>query len=435
MKREAATHIRSFFEEQFTVESIRREIQRAGVLFGIFVGSLVFLLLAQWGFGNQALSFQHPGIPRIMIGFMVIMACYEFFIWGLLRYRLRERLIVPEFGKFVNGTAELLALSFVLYLLADSFTSPVTVMQSPVAMGYFLFIILSTLRLNFSLSVYTGLLSGVMYTGLSLYLLGNAGPPTVDAHFQTPVMFAAKGIVLLMAGISAGYVAREIQRSIRTSIERLENQNQVITLFGQQISREIVDVMLRQKGALESKLMRVSVMFLDIRNFTTFAETRPPEEVVAYQNAFFRIVIEAVNRHHGIINQFLGDGCMITFGAPLMLDNPCDNAVRAGLEIMESVPEATRLGQLPPTRVGIGIHVGDAVTGNIGTDTRQQYSITGNVVILASRIEQLNKDFGSQLLVSKEVMDCLSETPEGAQALGFVHIKGRAQEVFLYKLG
>jgi adenylate cyclase len=176
-------------------------------------------------------------------------------------------------------------------------------------------------------------------------------------------------------------------------------------------------------------------MFLDIRDFTTFAETRPPEEVVAYQNAFFGIVIEIVNRHHGIINQFLGDGCMITFGAPLMLDNPCDNAVRAGLEIMESVPEATRLGQLPPTRVGIGIHVGDAVTGNIGTDTRQQYSITGNVVILASRIEQLNKDFGSQLLVSKEVMECLSETPEGAQALGFAHIKGRAQEVFLYKLG
>ncbi len=435
MKREAATHIRSFFEEQFTVESIRREIQRAGVLFGIFVGTLTFMLLANWSFGADALAFNHPGIPRIMTGFMVIMACYEFFIWSLLRYRLRQRLIVPEFGKFVNGTAELLALSFVLYLLADGFESPVAVMQSPTATGYFLFIILSTLRLNFSLSVYTGLLSGVLYTGLSLYLLGSIDNQPVDTHFQTPLMFASKGVVLLIAGISAGYVAREIQKSIRTSIERLENQNQVITLFGQQISREIVDVMLRQKGALESKLMRVSVMFLDIRDFTTFAETRPPEEVVAYQNAFFGIVIEIVNRHHGIINQFLGDGCMITFGAPLMLDNPCDNAVQAGLEIMERVLEAMRLGQLPPTRVGIGIHVGDAVTGNIGTDTRQQYSITGNVVILASRIEQLNKDFGSQMLASKEVIECLSEKPEGAQALGYVHIKGRAQDVFLYKLG
>ena len=435
MKREAATHIRSFFEEQFTVESIRREIQRAGVLFGIFLGSLAFMLLANWSFGDEALAFNHPGISRILTGFMVIMACYEFFIWGLLRYRLRQKLIVPEFGKFVNGTAELLALSFVLYLLADSFEMPVTVMQSPLTSGYFLFIILSTLRLNFLLSVYTGLLSGVLYATLGFYLLARSGPLPVEPHFLTPLMFVSKGLVLLMAGISAGYVAREIQKSIRTSIERLENQNQIITLFGQQISREIVDVMLRQKGALESRLMRVSVMFLDIRDFTTFAETRPPEEVVAYQNAFFRIVIETVNRHHGIINQFLGDGCMITFGAPLMLDNPCDNAVQAGLEIMEAVPEATRLGQLPPTRVGIGIHVGDAVTGNIGTDTRQQYSITGNVVILASRIEQLNKDFGSQMLASQEVIECLSEKPEGAQALGYVHVKGRAQDVFLYRLG
>jgi adenylate cyclase len=435
MKREAATHIRSFFEEQFTVESIRREIQRAGVLFGIFLGSLAFMLLANWSFGDEALAFHHPGIGRILTGFMVIMACYEFFIWGLLRYRLRQKLIVPEFGKFVNGTAELLALSFVLYLLADSFEMPVTVMQSPLTSGYFLFIILSTLRLNFSLSVYTGLLSGVLYAVLGFYLLARSGPLPVEPNFLTPLMFASKGVVLLMAGISAGYVAREIQKSIRTSIERLENQNQIITLFGQQISREIVDVMLRQKGALESRLMRVSVMFLDIRDFTTFAETRPPEEVVAYQNAFFGIVIETVNRHHGIINQFLGDGCMITFGAPLMLDNPCDNAVRAGLEIMEAVPEATRRGQLPPTRLGIGIHVGDAVTGNIGTDTRQQYSITGNVVILASRIEQLNKDFGSQMLASKEVIECLSEKPEGAQALGYVHVKGRAQDVFLYRLG
>ncbi|HEX8529645.1 MAG TPA: hypothetical protein VF646_06460, partial [Cytophagales bacterium] len=148
MKREAATHIRSFFEEQFTVESIRREIQRAGVLFGIFLGSLAFMLLINWSFGDAALVFHHPGIQRILTGFMVIMACYEFFIWGLLRYRLRQKLIVPEFGKFVNGTAELLALSFVLYLLADSFEMPVTVMQSPLTSGYFLFIILSTLRLN-----------------------------------------------------------------------------------------------------------------------------------------------------------------------------------------------------------------------------------------------------------------------------------------------
>ncbi len=185
--------------------------------------------------------------------------------------------------------------------------------------------------------------------------------------------------------------------------------------------------MLQQERALKSRLMRVSVMFLDIRDFSEFAGSRPVEEVVAYQNAFFRIIIDAVNRNHGVINQFLGDGCMITFGAPLVLDNPCDNAVQAGLQIVEKVNEAVSQEYLPPTRAGMGIHVGDAVTGNIGTDTRQQYSITGNVVILASRIEQLNKDYASQILVSKEVLDYLSEQPEGFISLGPAHAKGRPE--------
>ncbi len=237
-----------------------------------------------------------------------------------------------------------------------------------------------------------------------------------------------------MAGVAAGYVAQQIQKSIRTSIAGLESQNEIITLFGQQISREIVEVMLQQHGALESKLMRVCVMFVDIRNFTAFAEKKSPEEIVAYQNAFFQIIVDIINRHHGIINQFLGDGCMVTFGAPLMLDNPCENAVKAGGEIIESVKNAVSLGLLPPTRTGIGIHVGDAVTGNIGSDIRQQYSITGNVVILASRLEQLNKDYDSQLLVSQEVLECLPEQPEGCQAIGLVHVKGREEEVFVYKL-
>jgi adenylate cyclase len=434
MNREAPTHIRSFFEEQFTVESIRREIQRAGVLFGIFVSSLFIILIADLFLPLAEVLFHQPAIARILTGFMLIMALYEFFIWSLLRYRLKHRLIVPEFGKFINGTAELLALSFVLFLLSEGIPAPILVMQSPLAMGYFLFITLSTLRLNFYLSVYTGLLSAILFILLGLYFLSQSDPQYLDVYFQTPAMYVIKGSMLLVGGISAGYVAREIQKSIRTSIERLEKQNQIINLFGQQISREVVEVMLQQEGALKSRLMRVSVMFLDIRDFSEFAELRTAEEVVAYQNAFFRIIIDVINRNHGVINQFLGDGCMITFGAPLVLDNPCDNAVQAGLEIVEKVNEAVSQGFLPPTRVGMGIHVGDAVTGNIGTDTRQQYSITGNVVIMASRIEQLNKEYASQILVSKEVLDCLSEQPEGFISLGPAHVKGRSEDIYLYKL-
>src|SRR4030095_16314608 len=117
----------------------------------------------------------------------------------------------------------------------------------------------------------------------------------------------------------------------------------------------------------------------------------------------FSIAINAVSKHDGIINQFLGDGFMSTFGAPVSSGNDCKNAVDSALEILDITQNACNNGLIPPTRLGIGIHYGEAITGNIGTELRKQYSIVGNVVIQASRIEQLNKTFKSQLLVSREV--------------------------------
>jgi len=158
-----------------------------------------------------------------------------------------------------------------------------------------------------------------------------------------------------------------------------------------------------------------------------------PEEIVAYQNAFFAIVIEIVARHGGIINQFLGDGCMVTFGAPVPIENQCEHAISAAREILETIDARVALNLIPKTSIGIGIHVGDAVTGNIGTSIRQQYSITGNVVIIAARIEQLNKEFKSQILTSAEVIQEVSLTSI-AQHLGGVVLKGLSDPVGIYKL-
>jgi adenylate cyclase len=120
-------------------------------------------------------------------------------------------------------------------------------------------------------------------------------------------------------------------------------------------------------------------MFMDIRNFTALVEHRTPEEIVALQNEVFGTAVEVINRHHGVINQFLGDGFMATFGAPLSAGNDCANALAAARELVARIR----------VRIGIGLHAGDAVTGNVGSAERKQYSVTGNVVILASRIEQL----------------------------------------------
>jgi len=149
-----------------------------------------------------------------------------------------------------------------------------------------------------------------------------------------------------------------------------------------------------------------------------------PHEAKALHDRIWDVAVETSLRHGGMINQFLGDGFMATFGAPVATGNECQNAVAAARELV------TRL----ETRIGIGLHAGDAVSGNVGSAERKQYSITGNVVILASRIEQLNKEFGSQILVSREVLERAGDAGAGASPLGPVRVKGRDDPIEIHRL-
>ncbi|MFC5408172.1 adenylate/guanylate cyclase domain-containing protein [Larkinella bovis] len=429
--------ISPYFNLTFSQENLRREQQRAGLLAGVFIAGLIltsffYLYLPVTIYPKQA----KDELMRTVLTFLGFMSVYELNMWNMLRIWSKKGLVMPQLAKYLNATFEITALTLLMYLLSDKFDHPILVMLSPFATIYYFFIILSTLRLNFWISFYTGLIAGIEFLLLSLYLLEE--PSTVMGSFSlfltTSFAYAVKSIIFLLCGICAGYVSRQIQKSVQSSIERSEIQNQLITFFGQQVSPEIAELIIKEKGMLKSQHMKVSVLFLDIRNFTKYADKHTADEVVAYQNSFFKIIVEVVNRHGGIINQFLGDGCMITFGAPIPLANPAENAVKAGLEIIDEIDQAVREERIIPTSVGIGVHVGDAVIGNIGTETRQQFSITGNVVILAARIEQLNKQYGTNMLVSQEVIHELSEHPALTELLGVVDVKGMEMGVELYKL-
>ena len=167
----------------------------------------------------------------------------------------------------------------------------------------------------------------------------------------------------------------------------LEERQRIVSAFGQQVSPAIVEELLKQGPEIPSKRTFVCVLFMDVRGFTRLVEKKTPEEFVAYQNAVFGAAIEIVDRNQGVINQFVGDGFMATFGAPVTTGRDCKNALRATRELLAAVKALSDSGRIPATSIGIGLHAGEAVSGNIGSQTRQQYSISGNVVILASRIE------------------------------------------------
>ena len=254
--------------------------------------------------------------------------------------------------------------------------------------------------------------------------------------FQPPLdqgdVATLKAIASLISTAVKNRRIAALQIRVRRQIAR---RTQITNVFGQQVSKRVAEELLSRKDYQGGQRRRVAIMFLDIRNFTPFAETKTPEEVVSYLNSMFGFMIDISEGHHGIINQFLGDGLMTTFGAPVSIGNECDNAVQAALDILAMIHQQSQKGTIPSTQVGIGIHYGEAITGNVGSTLRKQYSITGNVVILATRIEQLTKQLHVELLISEEVWRSVRyDIGLYFERLGPVQVKGRSESIVLYKL-
>lgn len=212
-----------------------------------------------------------------------------------------------------------------------------------------------------------------------------------------------------------------------------EERDRVVRLFGQHTHPSVVEAMLATPDEVVARRQDVCVMFLDLRGFTLRSEAWEPEGVVDYLNAFFDLAVGVVHRHGGMIHQLLGDGFMALFGVPLEEPTAAIRAVRAGREILAVVDAACAAGALAETRIGIGIHVGEAVTGPVGSAQHREYKVTGDVVNVTARIEKHNKAAGSRLLVSEAVWERLGgETP--GETLGPVALDGRRAPVVVYRV-
>jgi adenylate cyclase len=155
---------------------------------------------------------------------------------------------------------------------------------------------------------------------------------------------------------------------------------------------------------------------------------------MAYLNTPFDFMIDVVNEHQGFVNKFLGDGFMAVFGAPIDDAERCAHAVGASLEIIECLDQLNAAGMIHPTRVGIGLHTGEAVTGNVGSAERKEYTIIGDIVNVASRLEQATKEFQVRLLISEAVRRSLDATMSGLEDLGPVALKGQANPARIFKV-
>ncbi|HEY2336703.1 MAG TPA: adenylate/guanylate cyclase domain-containing protein [Burkholderiales bacterium] len=247
--------------------------------------------------------------------------------------------------------------------------------------------------------------------------------------------FLAGRLVLLplLAPLAAAwtfYAAAALSEYLRERQQRRE----AVAMFSRFVNPHVVRQLI-ERGGIEGagQTRQVTLLFSDIRGFTTLSETRQPEEVVALLNRYFSLQVEVVFRHGGSLDKFIGDCIMALWGAPLDDAEHARHAVACALEMADTLQAFKReLGGELEFDVGIGLHSGPAVVGLIGSDRRREYTAIGDTVNLASRIEGLTKDAKRRILVSRDTMELCGSDFDFVLA-GSYKVKGRAQEVELFE--
>ena len=223
--------------------------------------------------------------------------------------------------------------------------------------------------------------------------------------------------------------------TFNTMIQGLAERDRVKETFGRFVTPAIAQAILSDPPHPGGQMTEVSVLFSDIRNYTTICENLPPGEVIQMLNDYFGYMVAAVEENQGLVYQFVGDGIMAVFGAPVPLADHATWATRAGLAMLQALErfnQKHRAGQ-PPLRIGIGVHTGPVVAGIIGTSQRMEYRVVGDTVNLAARVEGLNKDLGTDLLLTAATRQALIQ-PLALRGFPPQAVKGRRELVEVFTL-
>jgi adenylate cyclase len=417
------------FEHMLTREVMRSELVRVRALIIVGFAIAVIVSIVHVVFPEVVQRVWRGINPNLIYLILAGFILFETAVYRAISHHLKLDRDLPVYRRYIGALIETSVPTLLLALQIESMGS-IRALGFVMPLVYFIFIILSTLRLDFWLSAFTGFVAAAGLFVLAMFYrpLENPDPePQLYYHLS-------RSLVLFAGGILAGAVGVQLRRSFAASIRAATARDRVTNLFGQHVSPQVVERLLLEGTSTESDIRQVAVMFVDFRSFTAGARSRSPQDVVDRLDGAFAVLVEILDRHGGIVNKFLGDGFLALFGAPFDAEDPAHRAVAAGREMLDAM-ERINEGSSWPLRIGIGIHFGEVVAGNIGSPRRKEYTVIGDTVNLASRLEALNKVFGSQLLISSAVREVLGKDFPDAVSLGEVPIRGYERPMSIWQLG
>ncbi|MDQ4125268.1 MAG: adenylate/guanylate cyclase domain-containing protein, partial [Actinomycetota bacterium] len=350
----------------------------------------------------------------------------------------------PEYGLWIGGVSLLggAAAAMLSYLLVDGALRPVFA----AALARTAPRRTRTLGVRQRIVASWALGSGVVLVAIALVPFG---APRVEraVFFLAPVGLIAGGLIISAAArsiadpigrlrsalaeveqgrfdarvdVDDGSEVGLLQAGFNRMAAGLAERERLRETFGRYVDPEVAEHILREGTSLAGEEVEVTVMFVDVRGFTGFAETSPAPEVVAAINRLFEIVVPLVHEHKGHVDKFVGDGVLAVFGAPRRQPDHADLAVAAAVAIDRAVRE--HLGELS---IGIGLNSGVVVAANVGGGGRFEFSVIGDAVNVAARIEAATRTTGDAILLSERTRELLRAAPLLVERPG-VALKGKA---------
>lgn len=416
-------------------ETIRRQQQSSEVLIGwvqlgVVVTFAVLYTLAPKTFTEEA---EFAPVPWALATYLV---------FTVLRLTFALNRPLPDWMLYLSVVVDMLLLLGLIWSFHLQYKQPASFyLKAPTLLYVFIFIALRALRFQARFVIVAGLVAAAGWLAMVWYVISvDPQDPMITRDY---VEYMTSNSILLGAEfdkIISILIVTAILAVALTRARRLLIQSVVDSSTAQDLSRFVPTEVVRQVRSSEKRVeagqgevRQATILFTDIEGFTTISESLSPEQLIGTLNEYFAVVVEPIERYNGVVNQFQGDAILASFNLPEAHPEHAANALRAAIEIQTALENRT-FGDGITLKSRIGINSGTVVGGLVGTGNRLGYTVHGDDVNLAARLEQLNKEYGTRLLVSETTAELAGWDRFPFKRIGEVQVRGRKTPTTIYTL-
>jgi adenylate cyclase len=365
-----------------------------------------------------------------------------YLLFSLIRFALSIKRRLPDWMLYLSAIADIGLLMGLIWSFHLQYEQPASFyLKAPTLLYVFIFISIRALHFDPRFVIATGFSAAVGWVLMVLYVLySDPSDPMITRNYieymtSNSVLIGAEFDKIISILIVTGVLALALRRARKLLFDSVIEGS-----AARDLSRFVPEAVAQQvirseEGATTGKgeVNETTILFTDIEGFTTISEKLAPEQLIEALNEYFTLISKPIDECGGVIIQFQGDGVLATFNVPKPDENHASNAVKAALGIQQ-VLEDTLFGDGTPFNTRIGINSGSVVGGLVGSGDRVGYTVHGDNVNLAARLEQLNKEYGTRIIISEQTRVLIEPGEFEFRALGEVSVRGRQQPVKIYTI-